>query len=117
MLLDEPTKKALPDKWLADLLAKALLLEYQQPNKRTTAKGKRSGRKAHLRGKRSRASCKSKGNEQAAKSPASGSAATMVDVPGKMDSKYYRPAEQTSWQLEDVPMFHLFAQVKSLLGR
>lgn len=117
MMLDEPTKQALPDKWLADLLAKALLLEYQQPNKRATSKGKRSGKKAHLRSKRNRASCKSRGNEQAAKSEVSGSAATMVDVPGRMDSKHHRPAEQSSWQLEDVPVFHLFAQVKRLLGR
>ena len=122
MLLGEPTKQALPDKWLADLLAKALLLEYQQPSKPTKSKGKRSSKKAHLRGKRSRASCKSRGDEQTASLLVSGSASgsndtAMVAIPGKSDSNYCKHAEDSSWQLEDVPVFHLFAQVKRLLGR
>lgn len=122
MLLGAPTKQALPDKWLADLLAKALLLEYQQPNKPTKPKGKRSGKKAHLRGKRSRASCKGRRDEQTANSHAFGSAssstdAVMVAVPGLLASRYHKHAEDSSWQLEEVPVFHLFAQVKRLLGR
>ena len=122
MLLSEPTKPALPDKWLADLLAKALLLEYQQPNKPTKPKGKRSGKKAHLRGKRSRASCKSRGDEQTASLQVSGSASgsndvILIAVPGKIASNYRKHAEDSSWHLEDIPVFHLFAQVKRLLGR
>ena len=122
MLLGEPPKQALPDKWLADLLAKALLLEYQQPNNPTKPKGKRSGKKVHLRGKRSRACCKSRGVEQTASLQVSKSASGSTDagffaVPGKKDSNYHKHVEDFSWQLEDVPVFHLFAQVKRLLGR
>ena len=122
MLLDEPAKPALPDKWLADLLAKAVLLEYQQPSKPTKPKGKRLGKKAHLHGKRSRASCKSRRDEQAASLKSLGSASGAKDavvsaIPGRIDSNCPKPVEHSSWQLEDVPVFHLFAQVKRLLGR
>lgn len=122
MHLGEPTKQAPPDKWLADLLAKALLLEYQHPDRPTKPKGKRCGKKVHLHSKRKRASCKSKVNEKAATVQASHSTvgpedAVMVAIPVKPDSNFQQAAEHPSWHLEDVPVFHLFAQVRRLLGR
>ena len=122
MHLGEPTKQALPDKWLADLLAKALLLEYQHPDKPTKPKGKRCGKKVHLRSKRKRASCNSKGNEkvgtvQAPRSTVGLKDVEMAAIPSRTDSNFQQAPDHSSWHLEDVPVFHLFAQVKRLLGR
>ena len=122
MHLREPTKPALPDTWLADLLAKALLLEYQQPTRPTNPKGKRSGKKAHLHGKRSRASRKSTGNElpaslQFSANPSGSKDAALVSIPGRIDGNCQKAVEPSSWHLEAVPVFHLFAQVRRLLGR
>ncbi|KAL3149285.1 hypothetical protein ABBQ32_002101 [Trebouxia sp. C0010 RCD-2024] len=122
MHLGEPTKQALPDKWLADLLAKALLLEYQHPEKPTKPKGKRCGKKTHLHSKGKCASCKSKGNEkvgsiQPSSSTVSSKDAVLAATPSRVDSNFQQPPEHSSWHLQDVPVFHLFAQVKRLLGR
>ena len=122
MHLGEPTKQALPDKWLADLLAKALLLEYQHPEKPTKPKGKRCGKKAHLYSKRKRASCKSKGNEEVGSLQPSSSTvgpkdAGLAVIPSRVDSNSQQPPDHSFWHLEDVQVFHLFAQVKKLLGR
>ena len=117
----EPKKQALPEKWLADLLSKALLMEYQQPAKVARKKGKRSGKKGRLHGKTTRAPAReglengraanfrlvSNGRTSSAAAPA------LHDTRVELESL----AAQAPWHLEDVPVFHLFAQVKRLLGR
>ena len=119
MHLGIPTKDPLPDKWLADLLAKALLLEYQQPIQHVRRKSKRSGKKARLHSKKTRASRDSVENEQAqyTSNTAGISNALSGDARGTVCNPPLPAAGQPSWRAEDVPVFHLFAQVKKLLGR
>lgn len=117
MHLGEPTKQPLPDKWLADLLAKALLLEYQQPIKPIKRKGKRYGKKVRLHSKKSRGPNESTENEPARSSTTNTGGVLLANIPGRTNVDTPPGAGHPSWQREDVPVFHLFAQVKRLLGR
>ena len=116
MHIVEPKKQALPEKWLADLLSRALLLEYQQPHKHSKRKTKRSGKKARLQSKKGRAPIREslENNDEA---PAqlgltSSTSKTASELP-----QLGLAAVQDVWNTGDVPVFHLFAQVKRLLGR
>ena len=120
----EAEQPSLQDKWLADLLSKALLLEYQRPAKPTKRKPKR--KKQRSQGTKTRtAALKSLSTEIEADAPLSLDAAqSMYALAAASIGSFavYQPGlgytgQQASWQLEDVPVFHLFAQVKRLLGR
>jgi len=116
MHLVEPKKQALPEKWLADLLSRALLLEYQQPVKHSKRKNKRSGKKARLQSKKGRAPTReSLENNDAAPAQLALTSSTSMATSGQ--PQLALTAEQGVWNTEDVPVFHLFAQVKRLLGR
>ncbi len=69
MHIGDPKKQVLPEKWLADLLSKALLLEYQHPAKLSKRKNRRSVKRARLQGKKNRAARESLENEHAANRP------------------------------------------------
>lgn len=118
-------KQPSPEKWLADLLSKALLLEYQQPKKPTKRKavskkarpGKKSSNLSLGRGQQAAvqpelvfstehtAVSRYLGNYLSALGPAVNSALLSHGELG------------TPWQLEDVPVFQLFTKVRHLLGR
>lgn len=113
----EPKKQALPEEWLADVLSKALLLEYQQPVKHSKRKNKRSGKKARLQSKKSRAPPR----ENLENSDAANAHPDMTSSSKKAardeQNGLTLAADQPSWNTEDAPVFHLFAQVRRLLGR
>ena len=110
-------KQALPEEWLADVLSKALLLEYQQPVKHSKRKNKRSGRKARLQSKKSRAPLREdlENNDAANAQPNMTSSSSKTATAAQ--SGLTLAADQPSWNTEDAPVFHLFAQVRRLLGR
>ena len=117
MHLGEPAKQPLPDKWLADLLAKALLLEYQQPIRHVKRKGKRCGKTVRIHSKKNCRPRKSSENEPAQSSTTCTGDVLLAAIPGRSNIDIPQGAGQSSWHREDVPVFHLFAQVKRLLGR
>ncbi|DBA97263.1 TPA: hypothetical protein ACH3X1_015010 [Trebouxia sp. C0004] len=112
----EPKKQALPEKWLADLLSRALLLEYQQPVKRSKRKNKRSGKKACLQSKKGRAPTRESLENNIA-APAQLALTSSTSKATSAQPQLALTAEQGVWNTEDVPVFLLFAQVKRLLGR
>ena len=121
-------KQTSPDKWLADLLSKALLLEYQQPLKGSFRR-KGAKKKVRVSTKSSRA--------RATRSKAAESTSAQLELvfDGLQqqtasrylglgpDGVYASPAtlmntqQGGQWQLDDVPVFQLFTRVRHLLGR
>ena len=117
----EAAQQSLQDKWLADLLSKALLLEYQQPVKPAKRKPKR--KKQRSQGTKTRiAALQSLSTENGAAPQLLLDAAQSMQTLhaasiGNLDM-YQSGLGYTGQQhLEDVPVFQLFAQVKRLLGR
>lgn len=112
---------SLPDKWLADLLSKALLLEYQQPVEHVKRKSKRKKHRSQSIKSRTAAGLSLHENVGTSSQLALDIAYGMSTWDAGMRT-LQRPNSsldgfETSWHLEDVPVFHLFAQVRSLLGR
>ena len=129
MHVDASKKQASPDKWLADLLSKALLLEYQQPMKGSQRR-KTTKKKSRVNSKSSRARApRSKASENASVQPelaldglvhqaASRYLGVKLDGGVSASSALLLSAQQGhQWQLEDVPVFQLFTRVRHLLGR
>ena len=125
MHTSEAQKQSSPDAWLADLLSKALLLEYQKPIKQSKRKNKRLSKKDRTSSIKNRSGVGASPDDDAGSIPQLAldvtdmralTAATLGSI------AMYQPDaaqswQQANWRLEDVPVFQLFAQVKRLLGR
>lgn len=127
MHADAPIKQVSPDKWLADLLSKALLLEYQQPDKKGGSRRKVTRKKSRITGKHLRA--------RAPVAAADAGVQPQLALDGleyhaasryrRLSSKGMQPSsavltssqQSSQWQLEEVPVFQLFTRVRRLLGR
>lgn len=125
---DASKKQASPEKWLADLLSKALLLEYQQPVKGSQRR-KSTKKKSRVNSKSSRARApRSKASENASVQPelaldglvhqaASRYLGMKLDGVSASSALLLSAQQGHQWQLEDVPVFQLFTRVRHLLGR
>ena len=128
MHVDASKKQASPDKWLADLLSKALLLEYQQPlkgsqrRKPTKKKSRGNSKSSRARATRTKASEYASGQPELALNGFVHQAASRylgVNLDGVSASNVLllSAPHGKQWQLEDVPVFQLFTRVRHLLGR